>query len=37
MSKAVTQTPRERLIPGNKRVKAPSGRTTWAIKATDAA
>jgi len=25
------QTPRERLIPGNKRIKAPSGRTTWTL------
>lgn len=26
------QTPAERTEPGNKRVKAPSGRTTWAQK-----
>ena len=26
------QTPRERLIEGNRRVKAPSGRTTWEKK-----
>ncbi len=29
---AVKQTPRERLIPGNRRVIAPSGRTTWLYK-----
>lgn len=29
------QTPRERLIKGNTRVIAPSGRTTWRIKAVD--
>jgi len=29
----VKQTPRESKIAGNKRVIAPSGRTTWAIKA----
>ncbi len=27
------QTPREKLIPGNERVTAPSGRSTWKIKA----
>lgn len=26
---AVPQTPRESKIPGNKRIVAPSGRTTW--------
>lgn len=31
-NKAVTQTPRERLIEGNERVLAPSGKTTWKIK-----
>ena len=31
---ATPQTPRERLSPGNKRIKGPRGRTTWAIKAT---
>jgi hypothetical protein len=30
--KAIPQKPKERLIPGNKRVRAPSGKTTWAIK-----
>ena len=30
---AVPQTPRERLIPGNRRVIAPSGKTTWLLKA----
>ncbi len=30
--KAVPQTPRERLIPGNERIKAPNGKTTWKIK-----
>jgi hypothetical protein len=29
---ATEQTPRERLIPGNERVIAPSGKTTWKIK-----
>lgn len=29
----VKQTPREKLIPGNKRVIAPSGKTTWEKKA----
>jgi len=29
---AVKQTPKERLIPGNVRVKGPSGKTTWKIK-----
>ena len=33
MAKPVEQTPRERLIAGNERVKAPSGKTTWKIKA----
>ena len=33
MAKAVPQTPRERLIPGNVRVKAASGKTTWKVKA----
>lgn len=32
MAKAVKQTPRERLIPGNTRVIAPSGKTTWKLK-----
>jgi len=31
--KPVPQTPHERLIPGNKRIKAPSGKTTWEQKA----
>lgn len=29
---AIKQTPREILIPGNKRIIAPSGKTTWKIK-----
>ena len=33
MAKAVPQWPRERLIAGNVRVIAPSGKTTWKIKA----
>jgi hypothetical protein len=33
MAKPVVQTPRERLIPGNERVIAPSGKTTWKVKA----
>lgn len=33
MAKATPQTPRERNIPGNVRVIAPSGKTTWKIKA----
>jgi hypothetical protein len=32
MAKPVPQTPRERLIPGNTRVIAPSGKTTWKEK-----
>lgn len=31
----VPQTPRESKIPGNKRVTAPSGKTTWLIKSKD--
>ncbi len=33
MAKPTKQTPRERLIKGNKRVIAPSGKTTWEKKA----
>jgi hypothetical protein len=33
MAKPVIQTPRERLIEGNERVIAPSGKTTWKWKA----
>lgn len=29
------QTPRERDIPGNERVTAPSGKTTWKYKTID--
>lgn len=32
MAKPVPQTPKERLIPGNSRIIAPSGKTTWAKK-----
>lgn len=32
MAKPVKQTPREKLIPGNERIKSPSGKTTWKIK-----
>lgn len=32
MAAPTPQTPRERLIPGNTRVIAPSGKTTWEKK-----
>jgi len=32
MAKAVPQTPKERLIPGNVRVIGPNGKTTWKFK-----
>lgn len=31
-NKPTPQTPRERLMPGNERVKAPNGKTTWKLK-----